>query len=58
MQWPITTGRLAYGRLGYHGKAIEDYDRALELNPGYEAAQRNRAIAYGNLGKTANRPNN
>jgi hypothetical protein len=58
---------VTYGKLGNHGQAISDYDRAIEINPERAEAYYNRAIAYGELGdnrlaiedlKTAARFNN
>ena len=40
----------AYEKPGNHGQAIEDFDKAIELNPKYAEAYKNRAIAYGSLG--------
>jgi len=36
----------AYGAKGDHDRAIQDYDRALEINPAYPEAFYNRAGAY------------
>lgn len=41
---------LAYGRLGNHRKALENFDRAIKLNKNYAKAYYNRGIAYGKLG--------
>jgi tetratricopeptide (TPR) repeat protein len=41
---------LAYAKLGNHSQAIEDYDRAIEINPKYMEAYLNRGAAYGKLG--------
>ena len=42
---------LAYAELGEYRRAIEDYDEALRLNPGYALAHKNRKIALGHLGE-------
>ncbi|MBE9595184.1 MAG: tetratricopeptide repeat protein, partial [Proteobacteria bacterium] len=39
----------AYANLNLHERAIEDYDKALELNPKYAMAYHNRGGAYANL---------
>ena len=41
---------LAYGKAGKHNQAIEDFNRAIELNPQAAAAYNNRGLAYYNLG--------
>jgi protein O-mannosyl-transferase len=41
---------VAHERLGNHGQAIEDYGRAIEINPGYAEAYNNRGIAFKRLG--------
>lgn len=41
---------LAYGKLGNHRLAIEDYDRAIEIRPQYSEAYNGRGISYGWLG--------
>ena len=57
----------AYDSLGYHKQAIEDYNRAIEIDPDSVKAYYNRGIAYSELGnngqavedmKTAARLNN
>ena len=49
--WLIYHNRgAAYGRLGNYGKAIEDCDRTIEINPGYAEAYLNRGAAYAHLG--------
>ncbi len=40
----------AYYYLGAHGKAIEDYSRALVLNPGHAEALYNRGNSYADVG--------
>jgi protein O-mannosyl-transferase len=40
----------AYAKLGNYSRAIEDYDRAIEINPQYSEAYNNRGVAYGKLG--------
>jgi len=42
---------LAYAELGEHDRAIEDYDKAIELNKEYAEAYYNRGLAYAKLGK-------
>jgi tetratricopeptide (TPR) repeat protein len=37
--------------LGEHRRAIEDYDQALRIDPGYAKAYYNRGLAYDNLGE-------
>jgi len=39
----------AYTGLNQHGRAIADFDRAVELNPEYAAAYNNRGVAYARL---------
>ncbi len=41
----------SYGDLGQHERAIEDYDKAIEINPEYAAAYYNRGNSYGDLGQ-------
>ena len=41
----------AYYILGQHQKAIDDYTRAIELDPKLAEAYCNRGIAYSNLGQ-------
>ena len=50
MQMPIITGATAYSGLGNYKQAIEDYDRAIEIKPGYAEAYINRGVAYNGLG--------
>ena len=40
-----------YDDLGQHLQAIEDYDDAIRLNPGYANAYYNRGNAYADLGQ-------
>jgi tetratricopeptide (TPR) repeat protein len=40
----------AYRDLGNYEQAIEDYGRAIEINPGYADAYFNRGVAYNGLG--------
>ena len=58
---------VAYGELGNHSQAIEDFDRVIGIDPEDGRAYFNRAVAYGELGdrsraiedlKTAARLNN
>ena len=37
---------IAYGDKGEYDKAIEDYSKAIELNPEYAEAYNNRGNAY------------
>jgi tetratricopeptide (TPR) repeat protein len=39
----------AYGKLGQHERAIEYFQRALDINPSYEEASLGMAAAYGFL---------
>ena len=41
---------VAYAKLGNYGRAIEDYDRAIEINPQCADAYYNRGAAYAKLG--------
>ena len=43
----------AYYNLGEHRRAIQDYDEALRLDPGYALAYSNRGVAYYLSGYTA-----
>ena len=45
----FNTGNL-YLRLEENRQAINDYDKAIELNPKYASAYNNRGIAYARLG--------
>jgi protein O-mannosyl-transferase len=48
--WLIYNNRgLAYDNLGNHKQAIEDYNRAIESEPGYADAYYNRGLAYNSL---------
>jgi tetratricopeptide (TPR) repeat protein len=40
----------AYVKLGNHKRAIEDYDKAIELNAEFALAYYNRGIAYSAFG--------
>jgi len=42
---------LAYYEIDEHQKSIEDYTKAIELNPQYAAACNNRGVAHDELGK-------
>lgn len=46
----ITRG-LAYGNLGRHQQAVQDFDQAIRLNPQDANAYGTRAMAYSFLGK-------
>jgi tetratricopeptide (TPR) repeat protein len=39
-----------YGLLGNYTQAIADFDRAIEINPGYGGAYYNRGLTYNSLG--------
>ncbi|MGO9018967.1 MAG: tetratricopeptide repeat protein [Syntrophobacteraceae bacterium] len=41
--------------LGDYRRAIEDYDRAIAMYPGYESAYQNRLLAIQSLGKKVNK---
>jgi len=41
----------AYDELGEYQRALQDYDRAIELDPNYAKAYHNRGIAYDELGE-------
>jgi tetratricopeptide (TPR) repeat protein len=41
---------LAYGKVGNYEQAIEDFDRAIKLNPQYADAYKGRGVAYRKLG--------
>jgi tetratricopeptide (TPR) repeat protein len=40
---------IIYGKLNQYKKAIDDFNKAIELNPNYFKAYNNRAFAYANL---------
>ena len=42
---------IAYGRSGEMGKAIEDFNAAIEVDPDYAAAYYSRGFAYKEIGK-------
>jgi tetratricopeptide (TPR) repeat protein len=42
---------VAYKNLGEYRRAIQDYDQALRLDPGYAVVYSNRGVAYGDLGE-------
>ena len=42
---------VAYGELGQHQRAIEDYDKAIQLDPNEASLYNNRGIVYRNLGQ-------
>ena len=44
---------VAYGNLGQHQRAIQDYDEAIRLNPRLAEARSNRAVAYDSLAQYA-----
>ena len=44
-------GGLAHAGIGEHGRAIEDYGRAIAVDPKYATAYYNTACAYGLMGK-------
>ena len=37
----------------HYDRAIQDYDKAIQLHPSYAAAYGNRRYAYGQLGQNA-----
>ncbi len=41
----------AYGRAGEFSRALEDFNRAIQLNPQFYQAYANRALVYRNMGK-------
>lgn len=41
---------IAYSSLGEYGRAIEDYDEALRIDPKHRNAYNNRGVSYDNLG--------
>ena len=43
----------AYSALGQHQRAIEDYDKAIELNPDYAIAYNNRGLSFQELGQAS-----
>jgi tetratricopeptide (TPR) repeat protein len=42
------------GKLGRYEEALKSYDKALELDPNYANAQKNRDLAYKQLGTPTN----
>ena len=42
---------LSYSDLDQHQRAIEDFDKAIQLDPGYAKAYYNRGLAYRRLGQ-------
>jgi protein O-mannosyl-transferase len=49
--WIMLNNRgLVYGTAGNYERAIEDYDKAIKINPVYAKSYYNRALSYGNLG--------
>ena len=42
---------IAYGKLGEHQRAIEDFDRAIALDPEYAAAYYNKACTFALMGR-------
>lgn len=48
LEYSYSNRGAAYASKKQYEKAISDYDKAIELNPGYAAAYYNRAIAYAN----------
>ncbi len=51
LAWAYNNRGNAYRDLGEFRRAIEDYDQALQLDPGVAAAYSNRGIAYAELGE-------
>ena len=44
-------GGIAYGHLGQYERAIQDLDRAIQLDSDFAMAYYNRGVAYGFLGR-------
>ena len=44
---------MAYSMLGEHQNALEDYDRAIELDPDHALTYYNRGVVLQKLGKNA-----
>jgi protein O-mannosyl-transferase len=42
---------VAYGELGQYKQAIDDFDHAIRLNPGYQIPYYNKGVVYGKLGR-------
>ncbi len=53
LAWAYYNRGAAYFNLGNATRAIEDFDQALRLDPGYADAYIGRGTAYGNLGEHA-----
>ena len=49
LAWAYNNRGIANAELGNPARAIEDYDQALRLNPGFIKARANRGIAYNGL---------
>ena len=48
----LTANRgLAYSKKGEHDRAISDFTRVIEINPGYDKVYVDRGISYGKKGK-------
>jgi len=50
--WELLNRGLSFDHLGQSERAIEDYDKAIELNPGLAMAYNNRGNAYYALGQS------
>ncbi len=51
VEWDLTNKGVDYIDVGEYEKAIEYFDKAIELNPNYPTAFYSRGIAYMNLGQ-------
>jgi tetratricopeptide (TPR) repeat protein len=48
---PLLTRGFVYGNLGQYDKAIADFSRVIEIDPGSKEAYYNRGITYGMIGQ-------
>ena len=53
MPWPTVGRGVAYDELGQYLRAIEDYDKAIKLDPDFGVAYKSRGLAYRKLGQDA-----
>ena len=51
LAWAYNNRGLGYDRRGEFAQAIEEYDQALRLDPGYDFAYQNRGVTYESLGQ-------
>ena len=51
--WPTTTGGAAYYELDQDKRALQNYDKAIQLDPDYAKAYYGRGVAYYDLGQDA-----